>query len=153
MDEAGDKAPDILWHGFGKGVGFIAPADAESQSLMKGIVDTLEVAEVSFRAWELGEQGEYLPLTLQIPGTMSADRFPAKRLLMAAITRNKLPDEMLVVRSCKLVPGQSKVRLLKFGAKKELVEALKKLDGLLYVAASRLEVYYKGKRLLKDTKL
>ena len=143
----------IEWTGYARGVGLIAPADAESRDKVKDLVASLKVADDPFRAWAKGEKGDWTPLSIRIPATMTKKVFTAGKIMTAACLLNKLPDkDSFHIRDCNEVKN-SKDRLLRISAKKDLVDALVQLDGIIYVAASKLRVYYQRNPLTKDSKL
>jgi hypothetical protein len=146
------KGVRIDWNGFAKGVGLFAPADADSRAAMKEIIDGITVAEYSFRAWAKGETGEYTPLTIRIPAAMTRKTFTAGKIMQAACLLNKLPENSHTIRDCKDVKD-SKDRLLRITAKRDLVDAIIKLDGKLYVAATQLRVFYQRSPLNKGSKI
>ncbi len=146
----GEAVPKIEWSGYAKGVGLIAPADEASRTLVKDLAANVKVAEFTFRAWARGEKGKYIPLSIRLPATMPSTDFSSGKFMQAATISNGLPDKY-VIRGCKQVAGGGKERLLRIGAEPELVDALKRLDGVMFVAMSRLEVYYQGTRLTNDT--
>jgi hypothetical protein len=143
-------APKIEWSSFSKGVGVVAPIDEDSRAIVKTLVGDLTVEGQNFRAWAKGEKGEHIPLTIRIPATMTKEVFTAGKIMTAAVLLNKLPEKSYQIRSCEAI-NNSKNRLLKILAKKELVEAIIHLNGTLYVAASRLVVYYKREPLTKSS--
>jgi len=147
----GKDAPTVEWSGYKAGVGFIAPKDKESRSLLKDIVDSLKVAEFNFRAWAKGEHGKYIPLSIRIPATMKQETFPSGKIMQAAILFNKLPEGKHVIYSCNPVSNTGKDRLLRIGVEEELFNAIKEKDGSLYVAASKLEVHFRKTKLTKST--
>jgi hypothetical protein len=146
------KGVRIEWNGYAKGVGMFAPADAASRAAMKEVIDGITVAEHSFRAWAKGEMGEFTPLTIRIPAAMTRKTFTAGKIMQAACLLNKLPENSHTIRDCKDVKD-SKDRLLRITAKKDLVDAIISLDGTLYVAASKLRVYYQRSPLNKGSKI
>ncbi len=148
----GKPSPRVEWTGFSKGVGVIAPADEESRSIMKEIVATTKVAEDSFRAWAKGEKGKYTPLSILIPHTMKREVFTAGKIMQAATLMNQLPEKKFYIRSCTDVAGGGKERILRLGAEDDFVQTIKDKNGVIYVAASKLEVFYQGARLTTGTK-
>lgn len=146
----GKEAPRVEWCGYSKGVGLIAPADKESRAIMKDIVSSIKVAEYTFRAWARGEKGEYYPLTIRLPSTMPRETYTAAKVMREAVLHNRLPDKY-IIRSCQAVAGGRRDRLLRVGVEGELFDALKRLEGTIYVAESKLEVYYHGARLAPST--
>ncbi len=144
-------SPKIEWSGFSRGVGVIAPADEESKTIMKEVVSSITVAEHNFRAWARGERGKFIPLSILIPHTMKKEVFTAGKIMQAIVRTNKLHEDKHVIRSCNEFPGGGKRRLLRIGAEEDLVTAIKALNGVVYIAASKLEVFFRGGRLTSST--
>ncbi len=144
-------SPKIEWSGFSKGVGVIAPVDMESQIAMQEIVSGIKVAEHSFRAWAKGERGRFTPLSILIPATMKKEVFSAGKIMQAAVLMNNLPEEKHIIRSCKEFSGRGKQRLLRIGAEEDLAKAIRDKNGVIYIAASKLEVFYQQKRITTST--
>ncbi len=145
------EVPKIEWSGYSKGVGVIAPSDEASRDIMKEIISNTKVAEHSFRAWAKGEKGKYTLLSILIPHTMKKEVFTAGKIMQAAIMMNQLPEGSHYIRNCKEVAGGGKQRILRLGAEDNLVQAFKDKNGVIYVAASKLEVYFQGARLTSNT--
>ena len=146
--EKGEPAPMVEWFAFAKGSGVIAPANQESQDILRTIVAETKVAEFTFRAWAKGEKGKYLPLSIKLPGSLT---FPGNRIMMTLIQFNRLPPDSYVIRSCKPITDNGKERLLRIGAEESLFNAIKAKEGYLYVAACKLEVFYQGSRVTSKT--
>ena len=140
----GKEAPTVEWHAFSKGFGLICPVDETSRDLLKGHVREIVVADFTFRAWARGEEGKYLPVTTHLPECLF--KAPPGKILQAAMRANNFPLDSFVVRDCKKANKlqDSKVRLLRFGATRELVEALQAKNGRMAVAAVTLELRLKG---------
>ena len=80
---------------------------------------------------------------MKIPATMTV---PAGKILTAMVLMNRLPEGKHIIRDCNRTGGGNE-RLLRFGAEKELVDAIRARGGTVYVLASKLEVLSGGARL------
>ncbi len=153
LNSNGEEGAKVEWTGYARGVGLVAPADEASRDTVKNLISGLQVADESFRAWAKGEKGEWTPLSLRIPATMAKKTFTAGKIMTAACLLNKLPGkDSFQIRDCQDVKN-SKDRLLRITAKKDLVDALIQRDGVIYVASSKLRVYFQRSPLTKDSKL
>ena len=153
LNSAGEEGVKVEWTGYARGVGLVAPADEKSRDKVKELIGGLSVADESFRAWAKGEKGEWTPLSIRIPATMTKRTFTAGKIMTAACLLNKLPGkDSFQIRDCHDVKN-SKDRLLRITAKKDLVDALIQRDGVIYVASSKLRVYFQRNPLTKDSKL
>ncbi len=149
----GEPTPLFEWTGYSKGVGLVACTDRESLLTAKEDIGSLTVAEREFRAWEQGETGSALQLSVRIPASIPKDEFTAGQVATALHSGNKLPaDTKLNVTACKDF-GNNGDRLLRFTASAELVDAIKSRDGLLHLGTFRVEVRYGTERVDKDFKV
>ncbi len=123
------------------GVGVLAVVDADSQTLTKQLVGDIEVAEHKFCVWAKNERGKYTSVTAKLPAMLKNQSYGK---IMAAVTKlNGLPVEGFVLCKGTTFKDQGDIRLLQFGATKEFLEALQKVDRVR-VGIFSLEFYIHG---------
>jgi hypothetical protein len=151
------KPPRVELTGFKNGIGLIVPRDEESQATIVQLVDKISVVDTEFKAWKKGEKGTWTPLTIQVPAQMSPSQFTQGMLVTSLITLNELPaggqgDPSIKGHSCKVIPGTSGKRLLRFLVKPDVLEEIVNLNGYLYAGAAKLKVFHNLRPITDFTK-
>ncbi len=76
---------DLVGTHVSEGVGIIAPADEESQKLVKELIGTLQVDDTVYRAWAKGERGKYTYVSVKLPAALPADKVIAGKALQVLL--------------------------------------------------------------------
>lgn len=142
-------APKITWTGFSKGVGVLAPIDELNRDLAIEIVSKIEIGGEKVKAWKKGEKGDWCVLALQVPPAL--DKVPAGKLLQAAFRGNQVNAEGQYRVLAKL--GQKGSHVIRLLAKVELVEELKRHDGVLWVGPTAVRLHHKKEPLRSTTEV
>ncbi len=136
-------SPNIDWNGFKQGVGFLAPADEDSQKLAKEIINEIRFGERRFKAWHKGEDNVHRILTIKIPSTYPRT-VTAGKFLQAMCLQNKLDTSKFAILDVKEVPA-SKERILKVRVEHELLTTLAQKP--MYLAAGKVSIFYRKSKL------
>ncbi len=120
------QVPKIDWSNLVRSISVLAAVDEDSQVLTKQLVSQIEVAEHKFRAWSKSERGIYTSVTAKLPAMLKNQ--PYGKIMAAVVKLNNLPETGFVLRKGMTFKDQGDVRLLRIGATKEFLEALKKVD-------------------------
>ena len=125
----------------------------EEQELLRKWIDDLSVTDKDgtiddFHGWIEGEDGDFTPLTAKLPYQKRPGVTPA-RILVNWCKQAKLEPDQFRVRE--IVAHQDKSRIMRFSAKKELVNFLKERGGIMNYCGNRMEIHYQKKNLVRHT--
>ena len=143
---ADEPTPDIDWTGYKAGTGVVATTDEWSRDKAKDIIDTIEVAELQFRAYPKGARDEKTTVSIKIPPEFK--NIDEQKLCLAIEKKNKLQlSGTWEFFTCRSIKGSGE-RLLRVIVDDGVIATIKeKLDGRLKIASRQLEVFQAGKRL------
>jgi len=145
--EKDESVPLIKWHSHKDGVGIIIPVDAPSKEITRAIVGGIEVDGRFFSASGKGEDS--FPVQLRIPGSMNPSFFKPERIVTDLVKMNPmLPkgEGHFVIKNCE-PSQQGGYRTLRLLVSKEAFEAIKGINGEVYLYASRLVFFYRQQSL------
>jgi hypothetical protein len=147
-----DKEPGRIileWFSYKDGAGILAPPNVEEQELLRKWIDDLSVTDKDgtiddFHGWIEGEDGDFTPLTTKMP-FQKRQGVTAARILTNWCQQAKLEPDQFRVRE--IVAHQDKSRIMRFSAKKELVNFLKEREGIMNFCGTRMEIFYHKKNI------
>ena len=143
----------LEWFSYKDGAGILAPSNAEERELLRKWIDDLSVTDKDgaiddFHGWVEGEDGDYTPLTAKMP-YQRRPGVTAARILTNWCNQAKLDLDQFRVRD--VVTYQDKSRVMKFSAKKELVDFLKQKGGTMNFCGNRMEIHFQKKNIVRHT--
>ena len=144
-DVLADKpSPDIDWTGFKAGTGVIATTNPESRDIMTKIIDTVEVAEMKFKAYPKGAKDEQMTVTIKVPPEYRS--IDEQKFCQALAKRNKLVGRFEYY-SCRAINKESGERLLRLIVDQRAVDQIRTMEGRITMGLRYLEVYLANQRL------